>query len=350
MKKFPKIPQTAMKKLCLIAVVALLFGACSPKAGTTPEKKGSSGKTLEVLVVADRNVYCGATKALVDSIFTCPQVGLPQPESRFDIVNIPMSSYENSEMFRNHRNILLMDVKPGNPDKVFLHVDEYAAPQVVVDFAARSNESLNDLLRHYEPQVLEQIYGAEHRRVIKAFAGMPNFQVNDAIRQQFGFDLMFSKEFSMAKQEDGFAWVRKEAKDFGIGVLVDMFAYRDTSIFQETQLLDRLDTVMARHVPSSAPGSYMGLERRRDNDGNYLAPIVSKRVPFEGSDYCVETRGCWRSFGDWMGGPFVSYALLSPDKKNVIILTGYVYCPRNKPWTKRDLLMQVEGICHSLKF
>ena len=29
------------------------------------------------------------------------------------------------------------------------------------------------------------------------------------------------------------------------------------------------------------------------------------------------------------------------------MLTGYVYCPRNKPWTKRDLLMQVEGICWS---
>lgn len=339
-----------MKKFFFLAMTAVLFCSCTTKEAKVPEKKGSSGKTLELLVVADRNVYCGSTKALVDSIFTCPQVGLPQPESRFDIVNIPLSSYESSEMFRNHRNILLMDVKPGNPDKVYLHVDEYAAPQVVVDFAARSNESLNDLLRQYEPQILEQLYKAEHRRVIKAFAGMPNFEVNDAIQQQFGFGLTFSKEFSMAKQEPGFAWVRKEAKDFGIGVLVDVFPYRDTSVFQEKNILDRMDTVMARHVPSNAPGSYMGLERRRDEAGNYLAPIVSKRVPFEGSDYCVETRGCWRSFGDWMGGPFVSYTLLSPDKKQVIVLTGYVYCPRNKPWTKRDLLMQVESICHSLTF
>lgn len=339
-----------MKKFFFLAMTAVLFCSCTTKEAKVPEKKGSSGKTLELLVVADRNVYCGSTKALVDSIFTCPQVGLPQPESRFDIVNIPLSSYESSEMFRNHRNILLMDVKPGNPDKVYLHVDEYAAPQVVMDFAARSNESLNDLLRQYEPQILEQLYKAEHRRVIKAFAGMPNFEVNDAIQQQFGFGLTFSKEFSMAKQEPGFAWVRKEAKDFGIGVLVDVFPYRDTSVFQEKIILDRMDTVMARHVPSNAPGSYMGLERRRDEAGNYLAPIVSKRVPFEGSDYCVETRGCWRSFGDWMGGPFVSYTLLSPDKKQVIVLTGYVYCPRNKPWTKRDLLMQVESICHSLTF
>ena len=339
-----------MKKFFFLAMTAVLFCSCTTREAKIPEKKGSSGKTLELLVVADRNVYYGSTQALIDSIFSCPQVGLPQPESRFDIVNIPMSSYENSEMFRNHRNILLLDVKSSNPDKVFLHVDEYAAPQVVVDFAAKSNESLNNLLRQHESQILEQLYNAEHRRVIKAFAGMPGFEVNEAIFDQFGFRLMFSKEFSIAKQEPNFAWVRKEAKDFGIGVLVDVFPYRDTSIFQEKNILDRLDTVMARHVPSNAPGSYMGLERRRDGQGQYLAPIVLKKVPFEGSDYCVETRGCWRSFGDFMGGPFVSYTLLSPDKKQVIILTGYVYCPRNKPWTKRDLLMQVESVCHSLKF
>ena len=107
---------------------------------------------------------------------------------------------------------------------------------------------------------------------------------------------------------------------------------------------------MRRHVPAAAEGSYMGLERRRDKEGYYLAPIYRKQVAFHDSPYCIENRGNWRAFGDFMGGPFVSYALLSPDQKKVIILTGYVYCPRNKPWSKRDLLMQVESICHSIDF
>ena len=328
-----------MKKFFFLAMTAVLFCSCTTKEAKVPEKKGSSGKTLELLVVADRNVYCGSTKALVDSIFTCPQVGLPQPESRFDIVNIPLSSYESSEMFRNHRNILLMDVKPGNPDKVYLHVDEYAAPQVVVDFAARSNESLNDLLRQYEPQILEQLYKAEHRRVIKAFAGMPNFEVNDAIQQQFGFGLTFSKEFSMAKQEPGFAWVRKEAKDFGIGVLIATEPYTSERQFDEAITLDRLDTLMRRNVPGSAEGSYMGTERRME--------AVSRQVHFDSCDYAVEIRGCWRTFGDFMGGPYVAYTLLSPDRTTVITLTAYAYCPR---FPKRDYIMQVESICHSIRF
>lgn len=340
-----------MKKLlCLFWATLTLLSCSQQQQSDEPQKKGSSGKTLELLVVADNDVYTGDTKNLIDSLFNCPQVCLPTPESKFDIVNIPTASYESTEMFRVHRNILLLDVDPANPDKVYMHIDEYAAPQVIFDFAAKDDQSLQAFLRKYEQSILREFYRAEHRRVFKAFEGMCGYQVNEAVKKQFGFGLMFSNEFAVAKQATDFAWIRKEAKDFGIGVLVDVRNYDSRAAFDEQVILDHIDTIMHRHVPSSAPDSYMGLERRRSEQGGYLAPIVSQQVDFEGSPYCVETRGCWRSFGDFMGGPFVAYTLLSPDQKRVITLTGYVYCPRNKPWTKRDLLMQIESICWSLTF
>ena len=339
-----------MKKLLSIMLVAsALLVSCNNANTDGPQKKGSSGKTLELMIVADKDVYRGETKNLIDSLFGRPQIGLPVPEKMFDIINIPISSYKNTEMFQNHRNIIFCDVNPSNPDKVYMHIDEYAAPQVVYDFAVKDQASLRDMLRKYEHHILDQIYNAEHRRVIKAFKGMEGFKVNEAIRKQFGFGLTFSNEFAIAKQCDDFAWVRKEAKDFGIGILIDVFPYENQNVFDEQHILDRLDTIMRRHVPGSADSSYMGIERRRDDHGNYLAPIQLRKVDFD-SNYCIETRGCWRTFGDFMGGPFVTYTLLSPSKTKVIMLTGYVYCPRNKPWTKRDLLMQVESICWSLKF
>lgn len=340
-----------MKKILLLFMTTLALLSCSQKKPSSDsQKKGSSGKTLELLVVADNNIWNGSTKKLIDSLFSSPQVCLPVPESKFDVVNIPFSSYESTEMFRVHRNILLLDVNPSNPDKVYMHIDEYAAPQVIFDFAAKDAESLQAFLRKYEQSILREIYKAEHRRVHKAFEGLCGYEVNDAVKRQFGFNMMFSNEFAVAKQATDFAWIRKEAKDFGIGVLIDVRNYESRSAFDEQVILDHIDTIMHRYVPSSAPDSYMGLERRRDESGSYLAPIVSCPVDFGGSSYCVETRGCWRSFGDFMGGPFVSYTLLSPDQKRVVTLTGYVYCPRNKPWTKRDLLMQVESICWSLVF
>lgn len=339
-----------MKKLALVIMAALMVCACSPKPNDEVEKKGSSGKTLELLVVADKSVYHGDIEALVDSLFESPQVGLPQPEKKFNVINIPTSSYQNSEMFRNHRNILIFDINSENQNKVYKHIDEYAAPQVVFDFAAQNAAGLREMLLKYEQNVLTEIYQAEHRRVIKAFKGMHNYKLTGMIQKKFGFGLMFSNEFGLAKEDIDFAWIRKEAKDFGIGVLVDVYPYESDKAFVDQNILDRIDTVMKRHVPASADNSYTGLERRKDSHGNYLQPIVHKVVDFPNSQYCVETRGCWRSFGDFMGGPMVNYTLLSPDNKNIISLTGYVYCPRNKPWTKRDLLMQVESICWSINW
>ena len=66
-----------------------------------------------------------------------------------------------------------------------------------------------------------------------------------------------------------------------------------------------------------------------------------------GAQYVIETRGLWRLFGDFMGGPFVCYSIVSPDGKEVVDLLGYVYCPR---FDKRDYMMQVDGICRSIKW
>ena len=65
----------------------------------------------------------------------------------------------------------------------------------------------------------------------------------------------------------------------------------------------------------------------------------------------VETRGLWRTYNDFMGGPFVCYTFTLPESGKVYTLMGCVYSPseRNKMVMKRDLLMQLDGICRSIK-
>lgn len=321
-----------------IAIVATAAG-CQRTNNTEPQKRGSSGKTLEVLMAVDRDIWNGTTTALVDSLFRAPQDGLPQPEPKFSIVNIPTSSLHNTEMFQVHRNIVQCDVADSNHNKVYIHHDAKAYPQVWIEFAVTSRAEFERLLRQYYPRLEEEFYRTEHLRIQKAFYGMRNIPLMEDIKKQFGFSLVFSDEFAMAKQAKDFAWVRKEAKDFGIGVLIATEPYTSERQFDEAVTLDRLDTLMRRNVPGSAEGSYMGTERRME--------AVSRQVHFDSCDYAVETRGCWRTFGDFMGGPYVAYTLLSPDRTTVITLTAYAYCPR---FPKRDYIMQVESICHSIRF
>ena len=317
----------------------LLLTACHSRQNEAIMKKSSSGKTCEVLLAADRNVYYGDTKALIDSILREPQPGLPQPEPRFDVVNIPVSSLHNTQMFQMHRNIVLCDVNPENPDKVYIGHDKWATPQTMVDIAASSDSALCSLLRRYAESIKREIYRDEHQRIINAFYNNRNVELMQRVKDKFGFEMTFSEEFRWAKEDGDFAWIRKETKDFSLGVLIHTMPYRDEQQFAPEKIDNRLDTLMRRQVPGPAEGSYMGTERRVEIEHN--------KVDYEGSTYCIETRGLWRVFGDFMGGPFVTYTVLSPDGTQIVEVTGFVYCPR---FDKRDYLMQVEGICNSIRW
>ena len=329
-----------MKKTLIIMLsAALALSACNSPETKALVKKSSSGKTQEMILAANRGLYTGATKELIDSIFCQPQQGLPQPEPRFDVVNIPVSSLENTQMFQMHRNIVLCDIREDNPDKLYIHHDKWAEPQVVIDIAASSEASLQNLLRKHSARIIDELYNAEYRRMAAAFYRDRNVDLMKRVQAKFGFSLTLPQEFTMAREDDGFAWLMKRTKDFDLNVLVHVEPYRDQHQFDADKIFNRLDTTMRRNVAGPAEGSYMGTERRVE--------ISSRVIDFEGAKYAVECRGQWRLFGDFMGGPFVSYTVLSPDGTQVVELTGFVYCPR---FDKRDYLMQVDGICRSLKW
>ena len=166
-----------------------------------------------------------------------------------------------------------------------------------------------------------------------------NVELMKKVNEKFGFTVNLPQEFTMAREDDGFAWLLKRTKDFDLNVLIHVEPYRDENQFGAEKILNRLDTTMRRNVSGPAEGSYMGTERR--------AEILTKVVDIESAKYAVESRGLWRLFGDFMGGPFVSYTLLSPDGTQLVDITGFVYCPR---FDKRDYLMQVDGICRSIKW
>lgn len=331
-----------MKRYWITLLAVVLLAACGTKQDSTHGKKGSSGKTLEVLLAMDKQYYTGETMEFIDTLLRSPREGMLNPEPRFDVVNVPVSSLKNTQMFQMHRNIILCDIGAAEENKLYIHHDQWASPQVVVDIVAKDVEGVRELLDKHRDRIFEEIYNAEHKRIIKAYYGLRNIDLMKRIKKHFGFELTFGEEFSLATLDGDFAWVRKETKDFGLSVLIHTFPYSAQAQFSHEKILDRLDTTMRQHVPGPAEGSYMGTERRFD--------LLSKVVKMEGTSYCVETRGQWRTFGDFMGGPFVSYTLLSPDGRQVVELTGFIYCPRFDRYSKRDLLMQAESICYSIKW
>ncbi len=326
--------------LCLAAcLMAATFSACKDAATQALLKKSSSGKTQELLLVIDHDNYQGNTFHLIDSLFAREQDGLNQPEAMFDIANIPISSFENADMFRSHHNVIICDIKPENPNKVYRHVDRFAAPQIVYDFAATDPATLDSLLLRYAPRILDDLFATEYRRIEKVYTKDFHPEIMALIQKHFGFKVVIPSEYVIAPPVCGdFMWIRKETKDYSQNIFIQVEPYLNENQFTQEVMLNHLDTMMKRHVPGPADGSYIGTERR--------LPFHTKVTEMKGQ-YAVELRGNYRCFGDFYGGPFVTYAVLSPDRREVVLITGLLYSPRKD---KRDLLMQVDGICRTLSF
>ena len=337
-----------MKRNSLIVVLMLSIGAFVMSACDSQVlsgKPGSSGKTLELIVVANNQVYNGRTQMVIDSLFKTPQHALNQPEPRFDVVHIAALDFDGNSMFQAHRNILKLEIDPQGLNKVYLEKDKWSLPQVVFRFTAVDQHSLDSMLLIHENRMLREFYDAEYRRMAKVMKDMPNPSVTRKIKERYGFSLTFSSEFSMDKVQDRFTWVRKETKDFGIGVLVNTVPHTGAQDLVEAVILERLDTMMKHYVPGPDEKSYMGTERR---DFFYSGP-----VKLDDSIDAIETRGLWRLYGgSHMGGPFVCYSFIDPKGADVVTLVGYVYSPSyaSRSFSKRDLLMQVDGICRTLSY
>lgn len=328
-----------MKRNTLIAILAIsmLFAACIGNSDPNL-KRGSSGKTLELLVVADKPVYSGSVKDSILAILHQPQFGLNQPEQSYDVVNIPISSFNNAPMFQAHRNVILITVNDTNRNVVRMAHDQWAQPQILFELSLSHRDSVAPFLRRYLPIISKEVKNCEHARVKRVFRGIENYDLIQKLRDNFGFDLTLSNEYYLCNMTADFAWLRKEAKDFSVGFIIRTMPYTKTADFDQPVILDQLDSTMKR-IPGPVDSSYMATDRRLE--------ARTQRVEFN-SSYCVETRGIWHVEGNYfLSGPYVNYTLLTPDGENIVMLTGYVQAPGKN---KRDHLMLAESICYSIDF
>jgi dTDP-D-glucose 4,6-dehydratase len=64
------------------------------------------------------------------------------------------------------------------------------------------------------------------------------------------------------------------------------------------------------------------------------------------SCYGVAVRGLWRTEGDFMGGPFVTYAFLDERKQEVVFIDSYTYAPK---FDKREYVKSMEAMIFAIR-
>ncbi|MBP7642235.1 MAG: DUF4837 family protein, partial [Saprospiraceae bacterium] len=93
-----------------------------------------------------------------------------------------------------------------------------------------------------------------------------------------------------------------------------------------------------KYIQSTQEGSYMRTHEE-------FLPVYEYSAKVDGA-YAIELRGTWEMENDFMGGPFVTFAILNAPKNEIIFVDAFVYGPGKD---KRDFVQQLVYILKNAK-
>ena len=322
-----------INRLFLLVVLTAFF-ACDD--GGTGISKNITGKAGEVIVVISEESWNGEPGKVIRQTLAQEHASLPQDEPLFDLVKVPQQAFKS--IFQSTRNIVQTQISPSvDSAKVTFKDDVWAYPQATVIVQAKNQEEFVEVFNENKNRIMSYFLRAERERLEMNYDKYYEKAVYNVLNEDFGITMKVPPGFQVAEQKEDFVWLRYETPQISQGIVVYTFPYVSDSAFTQNYLMRVRDSVLKANVPGPTEGSYMATERRVDQVFNILE---------HNGNYASEMRGLWRLRNDFMGGPYVSLAVLDVANQRVIVAYGYVYAP-NKD--KRNYIRQVEAMLYSME-
>lgn len=320
--------------LVVFLAIGIPFNSCIEESGTKV-LPGSTGKSGELIVVIDAKYWDNKLGKATREVLGFEHAALPQPEPYFNLVNIPHNVFKG--LFKTHRNILILSVGAGQKKLLTNVKNKWATSQLVINISGPNANAVIELLNANKATIAGGFEVKERNRLRGKFKRVRDKAVSAIIKKHLNIEFSVPKGYEVAAQEESFVWIRRETPDISQGILIYKTSYTDDSTFTRAAIVAARDSVTKLYIPGPLDGSYMTTMKD-------LEPLIKEMELF--GNYAMETRGLWKVEGDFMGGPFLSYTLLSPNKNEVICLDGYVYAPNYK---KRNYLREIEAILYSYR-
>lgn len=318
----------------ILLITFAAFASCDD--GGTVMHKNITGKAGEVVVVMSNEAWDSEPGKVVRQTLAQEHLALPQDEPLFDLVKVPREGFKS--IFKSTRNIIQARVSPNvDSSRVAFLDDVWAYPQATVTIEAKTPEEFVEIFNEHKNRIMSYFVRAERERLAMNYGKYYERGIYNVLNEDFGITMKVSPGFQIAEQKEDFIWLRYETPEISQGIVIYSFPYVSDSAFTQNYLMKVRDSVLRANVPGPTEGSYMATERRVDQVFN---------IREHNGNYASEMRGLWRLKNDFMGGPYVSLAVLDVENQRVIVGYGYVYAP-NKD--KRNYLRQIEAMLYSME-
>ncbi len=330
-----------MKKIVYIVFVILLTVLTACNTDSNKERvilTNITGELNDVLVVMEDASWENGSGKVLKSILQEECYALPQYEPSFKAIQIKHSELTNVfQLYRNIVDVLISsEVKES---KIWYGNDVFARPQAYLKIQAKNGVEFVQLVEKNKEKIKKYFKDAEISRLQNAYKNRFSVDIMKHTRKKFNIKVDIPANYKLESDSNNFSWISFESPEISQGIFIYSYHYQDTSQFNLDNLIKTKDSFLKLFVPGPSKGSYMQTEHE--------FPVLRIVHLDTNGFYSVFLEGLWRTKGDFMGGPFVSYSFADKENERIICLDAYVYGPKKD---KRNLMMQLEAIIKTARY
>ncbi len=315
--------------------LAMMVMASCGDSSLTRTLPNVTGTTGEVLVVMNKALWNGSPGAAVRKQIAPFLIGLPQPEPAFSIMPVNPEGFR--DIYLAHRNVIIVKTDTELSEaKVDYARNRWAETQLVITVAGPDSASLADCIRKNGEAMRQSINDAERERLTSWLTESAGKERGILVSGDEKWELIMPAGYKPDFNHEGIMMISAETPSTTQSVIVSV-TERMTSRIGCIELANLTEKVTSAEVKGPDGGSFMVIEKQ--------IPVSCRSFRRHGTDY-IEMRGLWTLEGGYMGGPFISYAFIDEETSRAVVVTGFVYAPREE---KRELLRQVEALMYTLR-
>lgn len=296
-----------------------------------------SGSTNELMVILPKNQWQGPVGDTIKHFFGQEQVGLPQPEPIFDLINLPPANFEKN--VKSHRNVLLVYISPKvDTATIAFFESPWAKSQKLFKISAPNPEAFYKIFDANKEKMMGVYLKAERDRLINVYKKSADQKIFDLFKNKYDMLLYCPGGYVINKDTNDFVWISSETRVDSKGIIFFQKPYESQSQLNYQIILDQVNEELKKYIPGPRDSTWMALDM--------VTPMTAATYNYEGAHYAVLIKGLWTVENDWMGGPFVLNVVLDEKNNRVIYMMGYIYAPESD---KRNMMRQVETILYTMQ-
>lgn len=312
----------------------VVFVACKKgQSDTVSNARTSAGRINNLSIITENKFWNGELGDSIRSKFASSVDGLPQQEPLFTLKHFPPELFEG--FITTTRIALIIGKTDVNVFEI--KKNEFAQPQTTIHIGGTNEEEIIKILEKNYIQVIkafkEQELAENQTRIKKSLLDV------DKIKQKFGVNIKIPDAYKYILEKEKFMWIRKETHSGNASLI--LYEVPISQLKNENEVIQNIvamrDTI-GKNIEGTLPNTFMVTEAA-------YAPYFFEIYLTGRKTY--ETKGTWELKNDYMGGPFINYAILDEANNRFLVIEGFCYNPSS---SKRDLMFELEAIIKSVAF